>query len=121
MQLGRAIRRVKSRAGLAEIPAGRFGIREPGSGSPAISLHRIDLVLVPGLAFDERGNRLGRGRGDYDRLLEGVRAIKCGVGFDSQLHAEIPVEPHDILLDCILTPGRWLDFCPHRHGDDLVG
>jgi 5-formyltetrahydrofolate cyclo-ligase len=93
-----------------DISAGQFGIREPGAHCVAVPLNRLDLVLVPGVAFDLRGRRLGRGKGFYDQLLADVRGTKCGVAFDEQIVAEIPVEPHDIHLDCILTPTRWLEF-----------
>ncbi len=55
-----------------------------------ISLNQFDLILVPGMAFDLSGNRLGRGRGFYDRLLEQASGIKCGVGYDFQLLEKIP-------------------------------
>lgn len=87
---------------------GKFGIREPAPDCPAIALNRLDLVLVPALAFDWHGRRLGRGRGFYDRLLADVSGTTCGVALDEQLVADIPVEPHDILLNCILTPSHWL-------------
>jgi len=63
---------------------------------------------VPGMAFDWSGNRLGRGRGFYDRLLEKVSGIKCGVGYDFQLLEKIPVEAHDAKVNFILTPSRCL-------------
>jgi 5-formyltetrahydrofolate cyclo-ligase len=56
------------------------------------------------------GRRLGRGKGYYDRLLAAVRGAKCGVAFDQQVVSEIPVEPHDILMNFTLTPTRWLVF-----------
>lgn len=89
---------------------GKFGILEPGAGSPELELNQLDLVLVPGVAFDVSGRRLGRGHGYYDRLLANLAAIKCGVAFDPQITAELPAEPHDVRLDCILTPTRWLQF-----------
>ncbi|MBP9903534.1 MAG: 5-formyltetrahydrofolate cyclo-ligase, partial [Verrucomicrobia bacterium] len=72
-------------------------------------LNRLDLVLVPGVAFDPRGGRLGRGQGYYDRLLAGVRGTKCGVAFDEQIVDAVPVGPLDIRLNCILTPTRWIE------------
>ena len=89
-----------------EIIAGKFGVREPAAGCAEMPLDQFDLVLVPGMAFDLSGNRLGRGRGFYDRLLEKVSGIKCGVGYDFQLLEKIPAEPHDAKVDFMLTPSR---------------
>ncbi len=91
-----------------EFVKGAFGVLEPPSDSPLIPLNRLDLVLVPGLAFDRQGRRLGRGKGFYDRLLAEVTGIKCGVALDEQIVEELPEEPHDIAMDFILTPTRWL-------------
>ena len=93
---------------LTDIKPGKFGIREPAAHCAVIPLNRLDLILVPGVAFDLHGRRLGRGKGFYDQLLAGVRGTTCGVGFDEQIVAEIPIEPHDIHLNCILTPTRWI-------------
>jgi 5-formyltetrahydrofolate cyclo-ligase len=93
----------------ADIQPGKLGIREPKSDCAAIPLNRLDLVLVPGVAFDLHGRRLGRGKGFYDRLLADVRGVKCGVAFDEQIVPEVPVGPHDAPLDCIVTPTRWLE------------
>ena len=92
-----------------DVAPGRFGIREPVEGCAEVPLERLDLVLVPGLAFDPHGWRLGRGGGVFDRLLSTTQAVKCGVGFDEQLVPEVPVEPHDVQVDCILTPSRWVE------------
>jgi 5-formyltetrahydrofolate cyclo-ligase len=73
-------------------------------------MNRLDLILVPGLAFDLNGRRLGKGKGYYDRLLAGVSGIKCGVAFDEQVVSEVPAGPHDVRVNCILTPTRWLEF-----------
>jgi len=93
-----------------ELQMGRFGIREPIDTCPEIGLNRLDFVLVPGIAFDLHGRRLGRGKGYYDQLLADVRGRICGVAFDEQIVPEIPVEPHDILVNCILTPTRWIEL-----------
>jgi 5-formyltetrahydrofolate cyclo-ligase len=58
------------------------------------------------MAFDLSGNRLGRGRGFYDRILAEASGVKCGVGYDFQLVEKIPVEPHDAKVDFIFTPAR---------------
>jgi 5-formyltetrahydrofolate cyclo-ligase len=86
---------------------GRYGIREPKDNCPPVRLNQLDFVLVPGVAFAMDGRRLGRGKGFYDRLLMSVCGSKCGVGFDEQIVTDLPVEPHDIRLDFILTPTRW--------------
>jgi len=88
---------------------GKFGIREPGGDCIAVPPNRLDLVLVPGVAFDVHGRRLGRGKGFYDQLLATVRGRTCGVAFDEQIVDAIPVEPHDVHLNCILTPTRWIE------------
>lgn len=92
-----------------DLMVGRFGIREPADVSPEMELNQLDLVLVPGVAFDTHGNRLGRGKGFYDRLLAGVRGTKCGVAFDEQIVDAVPVGPQDIPLNCIVTPTRWIE------------
>lgn len=94
-----------------DVQPGYHGIREPAPHCDPIPLNRLDLLLVPGVAFDLHGRRLGRGKGYYDRMLANVRGTTCGVGFDEQLVDEVPVEPHDIYLNWILTPTRWA-CCP---------
>jgi 5-formyltetrahydrofolate cyclo-ligase len=92
-----------------DLVSGKFSIREPAASCPEVPLNRLDLVLVPGVAFDVRGGRLGRGKGFYDRLLATVNGTKCGVAFDEQLVEAVPVGPMDVRLDCILTPTRWIE------------
>lgn len=89
----------------------RFKLREPDPLDPTWTLvNRSDLVkgtvrgvLIPGLGFDRRLNRLGRGAGFYDRYLEGIQIFKIGVAFAEQLVDELPVEPHDIGVDAVIT------------------
>jgi 5-formyltetrahydrofolate cyclo-ligase len=81
-----------------------MGIREPAAGIPfPISL--IDLVLVPGLAFDEYGNRLGRGRGFYDRFLahSEFHGVACGMGIEEQVTATVPAGPLDRPVEMLVT------------------
>lgn len=99
--------RIQNLAG--DLETGQFGIREPAPNCLPFPLNQLDLVLVPGVAFDLRGRRLGRGKGFYDRLLADAGGLKCGVAFDEQIVTEIPVEPHDISVNCILTPTRWIE------------
>jgi 5-formyltetrahydrofolate cyclo-ligase len=97
-------REIKNAA--ADIVIGKFGVREPAAGCAEIPLDKFDLMLVPGMAFDLQGNRLGRGKGFYDRFLAKTSGVKCGVGHDFQLLEKIPTEPHDAKVDFILTPTR---------------
>jgi len=89
-----------------DIVIGKFGVREPAASCTEIPLNHFDLVLVPGIAFDLSGHRLGRGQGFYDRILAEASGIKCGVACDFQLLGEIPTEPHDARVDFIFTPSR---------------
>jgi len=90
----------------SEIAIGQFGIREPRAGCVEVALSRLDLILVPGVAFDSSGRRLGRGRGFYDRLLAEMSGLKCGVAFDEQIVGEVPAGAHDETMNFILTPTR---------------
>jgi 5-formyltetrahydrofolate cyclo-ligase len=92
---------------LDRLRPGHFGIEEPEEESPLADSFRLDFALVPGLAFDLNGRRLGRGRGYFDRILTQVGGHKCGVAFDWQVVPEVPVQPHDIWVDSLLTPTRW--------------
>jgi len=91
-----------------EILSGRFGIREPATTCVAIPLEELDLVLVPGVAFDANGYRLGRGKGFYDRLLENFTGTKIGIAFDEQIVDAVPAEKNDVAMDFVLTPTRYL-------------
>jgi 5-formyltetrahydrofolate cyclo-ligase len=93
-----------------DLAVGKFGIAEPTAFCEAFPLKRLDLVLAPGLAFDWHGHRLGRGKGFYDRLLSAVSGKTCGVAYDQQMVDAVPIEPHDIRLNCIITPSRWLEL-----------
>ena len=95
----------------AAMEPGPFGALEPDAGCPVVPLNQLDLVLVPAVAYDFTGRRLGRGKGFYDRLLAEVRGHKCGVAFDAQIIAAVPEEPHDVRVNSILTPTRW-HLCP---------
>lgn len=84
------------------------GVRQPGEGGEVVDPGLIDFVLVPGLAFDASGGRLGRGGGFYDRFLVGVRAFRVGAGLDEQVVDAVPMGPHDARLDAVVTPTRTL-------------
>jgi 5-formyltetrahydrofolate cyclo-ligase len=89
---------------------GKFGILEPGGHCRPLSLKHLDLALVPGLGFDVSGRRLGRGQGFYDRLLAGIARAKCGVASDQQVVERLPAQGHDVSMNFILTPTRWLEL-----------
>lgn len=91
-----------------DLRPGRFGILEPAPNCRLAALNQLDLVLVPGVAFSLDGRRLGRGKGYYDRLLASVRGIRCGIAFEQQIVKAIPAEPHDMRMDYLLTPARWI-------------
>jgi 5-formyltetrahydrofolate cyclo-ligase len=83
-----------------------FGVWEPlGEEEKLISPEEIDLIIVPGLAFDRELNRLGFGRGFYDRYLSGCSAFKVGICYDAQIAEkdEIPIDCYDVKMDMVIT------------------
>lgn len=88
----------------ATLCTGAFGICEPGPGAVRCRPDEIDLILVPGVAFTANGLRMGRGRGYYDKYLSqtGIKAAKVGVCYAHQLVDNLPVEPHDVAMDCVV-------------------
>jgi 5-formyltetrahydrofolate cyclo-ligase len=89
---------------------GALGTREPPAGAADVRLDAIDLVVVPGVAFDAQGRRLGRGGGYYDATLAELRrgTPRYGAAFEVQLVAAVPEEPHDVRLDGVVTEDRVL-------------
>lgn len=81
---------------------GSFQIEEP-TGEDVVDVDDIELMVIPAVAFDRKGNRLGRGKGFYDRLLSSSKATKIGVGYEFQLLDSIPSEPHDVAMDMVIT------------------
>ena len=91
------------------IPAGKFWILEPIEAMK-IAYKNIDLVLVPGIAFDREGHRIGYGFGYYDKFLKKVpKAVKIGLCFDFQVVDKIPHEEHDVPVDFIVTDKQVID------------
>ena len=83
---------------------GYRGIMEPSADAPAAE--SVDLVIVPGMAFDAQGGRLGRGGGFYDRLLPSLACPKVGVCRTGQLVEEVPLQPWDQKVDIVITPSN---------------
>lgn len=91
---------------------GAFHIEEP-DGTDTADVADMDLIIVPAVAYDSRGRRVGRGKGYYDRLLATARGVKVGVAYDFQLvdadgEFAFEVEEHDVPVDYVITPGRFI-------------
>ncbi|MDE2808071.1 MAG: 5-formyltetrahydrofolate cyclo-ligase, partial [Gemmatimonadota bacterium] len=91
--------------GLDQLIVGPWGLAQPDPATatwlPAEA--RIDLVVVPGLAFDRRGHRIGWGSGYYDRFLAQVQTVKIGLCYDELVLDRIPGEPHDVPVDMVVA------------------
>jgi len=101
----------------SELAVGAFGIREPlpelrADADRAVPAAAVGAFVIPGVAFDRQGGRLGHGKGYYDRLLARARptAPRIGLAFDGQLADRLPAEPHDRPMDVIVTPTATLRF-----------
>lgn len=81
----------------------RFGFEQPAAEAPLIDPGKVDVVLVPGLAFGRDGRRLGRGAGYYDRFLAGIDATTIALTTTSRIRHDLPLEPHDVLVDWVAT------------------
>ena len=107
---------------LSELKPGTWGILEPPEpkwGEKEVSPEQLDLVMVPGVAFDHEGGRLGNGAGYYDRLLQEVRPDTelTAVCYESQICDKIIMEKHDVYMDTILTEQNC--YKPKANGLDL--
>jgi 5-formyltetrahydrofolate cyclo-ligase len=94
----------------SELEPGMWGILEPprqrwGEPGKEIPPEQLDCILVPGVAFDRNGGRLGNGAGYYDYLLKNVRpdAVLIGACYESQLVDQVVMEPHDVAMDFVIT------------------
>lgn len=100
-----------------DLAEGAYGIREPVPEARNGGAPEPDLILVPGLAFDARGGRLGKGKGFYDRYLPGARGLKAGVAYDVQIaEKNLPLDAHDQSMDAVVTDKRTQVF-PAARGD----
>lgn len=85
-----------------EFTKGGFSVKEP-CGNDIANPTDFDVVIVPGIAFDTMGNRIGFGKGCYDKLLCKTNAVRVGFCYELQICDEIPAEEFDIKMDCIIT------------------
>ena len=107
----------------AAFAIGHFGILEPAGERRPLKLDALGLVvIVPGVAFDGKGNRLGRGGGWYDRLLKQVsgNAISLGLAYEFQIVEEVPADPWDQRLDYVITERRVIDCVKLRAQSSLA-
>ena len=90
---------------LDELAATRFGLREPNADSPEVPVADIAAFVVPGLAFDRAGGRIGWGRGHYDATFAAASpaALRVGLAYECQLIEHVAPEPHDVALHIIIT------------------
>jgi 5-formyltetrahydrofolate cyclo-ligase len=90
-----------------ELTPGPYGIKEPSGGGVKVDPSEFDLIVVPGIAFDAKGARIGYGKGYYDKALDGVECEIVALAFDLQvLQREIPTEAHDKNVSMIVTETR---------------
>lgn len=85
---------------------GKFGVREPVGAIPVQRYKSIGLALVPGIAFDLSGHRIGFGGGHFDRLLKKMRCIKIGLAYEFQIIDKVPTHKYDIPVDYVITEKR---------------
>ncbi len=97
-------RRIKNLDELVPVPP--FGIPEPGPDTEIVPPHKIDIALIPGLAFDTTGGRLGKGAGYYDRFLKDTTAYRCAICFEFALIDTVPTTDHDISMDMVVTESK---------------
>ncbi|MGL5318487.1 MAG: 5-formyltetrahydrofolate cyclo-ligase [Bacteroidales bacterium] len=101
---------IRAYEGPDSLQRGHFNVPEP-TGVLCLHPEKIDLVLVPGVAFARDGSRMGYGKGFYDRMLPHLRATKVGFAFDFQLFDQIPTETHDERMDLIVTSSGVITPC----------
>lgn len=93
---------------------GRYGLKEPSKDEEALAIEDVAIAILPGLAFDPAGGRIGRGNGGYDRWLRDLRkrnpsAKVWGVALECQMVPVVPKEPHDETVDLVVTPRGVID------------
>jgi len=90
-----------------DLTVGAFGIMEP-TGELFTSYDEIEIAVIPGIAFDNKGHRLGRGKGYYDRLLHKMPEVyKIGICQSWQMVEKVPTDEHDIRMDCVISRNEY--------------
>ncbi len=93
-----------------ELESGTYGILEPRKEFlRPVSYDEVEVIIVPGIAFDENGNRIGYGEGYFDKLLKKIHAVKIAIAYDFQILKKIPNEKHDVKIDVIITEKRIIE------------
>ncbi len=96
---------------LADLKEGSYRIMEPSDSCEILQNEEIDLIIIPLVAFDKRGTRLGYGGGYYDRLLKNMQNVKkIGIAFAVQELDSIPKEEHDVRMDMVITEKKTFNF-----------
>lgn len=100
---------------LHDLPAGEFSIPEPPKNAEELGNKEVDIVLVPGRAFDRSGNRLGRGSGGYDTWLTWYKKHHpqtplWGTCLQCQLVGSVPTEAHDVAMNTVVTAQEWIEI-----------
>ncbi len=90
----------------------RYGMLEPAADLPLVDPAALDVVLVPGVAFDRQGRRMGLGGGYYDRFLPTTPALRVGVAYDCSLTDELPCDERDQHVDWVITPTQIIHCRP---------
>lgn len=105
---GKAALQLLEIKGLKDMAPGYMGIPEPQSGKE-VAPSELDLIAVPGAAFDTQGGRIGYGGGYYDRLLTSTSAMTVALAYEAQMMDRVPREGHDVLIRAIVTERRYID------------
>ena len=100
---GRGVMEMRLIPSLDALSPGMMGIPEPPPDTPTVGAAEIDLLIIPCLACERAGNRLGRGGGYYDRFLQGYRGAAVLICREAMLQDSVPMEPHDVSLSLVLS------------------
>ena len=95
---------------IEELKKGTLGILEPKTKN-IFPKEKIDLIIVPGIAFDKRGFRIGYGKGYYDRFLKNLKAKKIALAFEFQVIKKVPENEKDVPVDMVVTEKRIVECC----------